>query len=384
MFGPRCSWSSEERVNPAGLLLFALSALSLATGVGFGVTVGEDVGTALLIGTGLASAIAGLAIVGTQGRDVPTLDAAGQPASLAPAGSSVWPVGMGLSSLLVATGMATGSGLVWFGMAAAAVAGAGWFAQSWASHPTWTDEQNARVSSRLVMPLVLPLGVTALVVLLAVSFSRILLAVDSNTAVLIALVGALVILGAGATVALRGLGRSAVLGLLTVGALATAGLGVGGAVAGEREFHHAGSKSGEHAGEGAEEGGPEQAGEKGGEHAQASGTTVAGSVAEEGEPEASTSNRIELSADDLQFDKDAITLPAGEVTVIAFTNEESQPHNVAFRDAGGSTIWRPEGGGIITGPGEEVEYEVPPIEPGEYIFFCEVHPAAMQGELTVA
>lgn len=378
-------------MNAAALLLFALSAISVALGVGFGIAVGEDTGTALLIGAGLASGVAGLAVVGSQGRDVPTL--ARQPASLAAAGASVWPVGAGLAALLVATGMATGSGLVWFGMAAAAVAGAGWFAQSWASHPSWTDEQNERVMSRLIMPVALPVGVSALVVLLAVSFSRILLAVDKNTAVLIALVGALVILGAGVTVALRGLGRSAVLGLLTVGALVTAGLGVGGAVAGEREFHPAGGEAGEqagrgetnpgYAGEGAEEGGPEQAEEKGAGDVGGAATSVAGSVAEEGEPEASTPGRVELSADDLQFDKDALTLPAGEVTVIAFTNEESQPHNVAFRNSGGSTIWRPEGGGIITGPGKEVEYEVPPIEPGEYTFFCEVHPAAMQGELTV-
>ena len=377
-------------MNPVALLLFALSAVGLAIGVGFGVTVGEDAGTALLIAAGLVSGIAGLAVVGTQGRDVPTVDAARQPASLAPATSSVWPLGAGLAGLLVATGMATGSGLVWFGMAAAAVAGAGWLAQSWAAHPTWTDEQNERVSSRLIMPIALPLGVTALVVLLAFAFSRTLLAVDKNTAVLIALVGALVILGAGVMVAVRGLGRSAVLGLLTVGALATAGLGVGGAVAGEREFHHAGegphtNETGDaHAGEGAEEGGPEQEEEDGGDHGGGSGTTVPGSVAEEGEPEASSPSRLELSADNLEFDKDALTLPAGEVTVIAFTNEESQPHNVAFRDEGGSTIWRPDGGGIITGPGEEIEYEVPPIEPGEYTFFCEVHPAAMQGELTVA
>lgn len=342
-------------MNPAALVLFGLSAAGIALGVGFGVTVGEDAGTALLIGAGLVSAVGGLAVVAAQGRDVPASDVARQPASLAPGGTSVWPVGVGLAALLVATGLATGGALVWFGMAAAAVAGVGWFAQSWASHPTWTDEQNERVSSRLIMPVALPLGITALVVLLAVAFSRTLLAVDKNTAVLIALVAALVILGGGVMVALRGLGRSAVLGLLTVGALATAGLGVGGAVAGEREFHQAGGESGGPAGEG-----------------------------EEGEPEASTARRIEISADGLQFDKDSLTLPAGEVTVIAFTNEESQPHNVAVRDDGGSTIWRPEGGGIITGPGKEIEYNVAPIEPGEYTFFCEVHPAAMRGELTVA
>jgi plastocyanin len=380
-------------VNPAALLFFVLSAVSLGSGVAFGVAVGEETGTALLIGAGLAAAAAGLAVVGAQGRDVPAVEGGREPASLASAGSSVWPVAAGLAALLVATGLATGSGLVLVGVAAAAVAGIGWFAQSWAGHPTWTDEQNERVSSRLVMPIVLPLGVTALVLVIAFAFSRILLAVDANTSVLIALVAALLILGAGVIVAVRGLGRSAILSLLTVGALATAGVGVGGAVAGEREFHHAGGESGEHAGEGetndghsgeaAEEGGPEAAEEDDGHGAAPSETEGEGSAAP-GEPEASSPSRVELTADGLLFDKKSLSLPAGEVTTIVFSNEEGQPHNVAIRDENGSTVFRPEGGGIITGPGKEIEYEVPPIEAGEYTFFCEVHPAAMKGELTVA
>lgn len=379
-------------MNPAALLLFVLSAVSFGAGVGFGITVGEETGTAILLGAGVVAGIGGLAIVGSQGRDVATLDAAARPASLATAAPSVWPVAAGLAALLTATGLATGSGLVIFGLAAAAVAGAGWFAQSWASHPTWTDEQNERVSSRLILPIVLPLGVTGLVLLIAFAFSRTLLAVDSNASVLIALVAALVILGVGVWVALRGLGRSAVLGLLTAGALATAGLGVGGAVAGEREFHAAGDSSAEHAGEGetndgpadeaAEEHGAEQPEEGDGE--AASDRPTPGAVAEDGEPEASSPPQVKLTADGLAFDKKSLSLPAGEPTTIVFSNEESQPHNVAIRDAGGSTIFRPEGGGIITGPGKEAEYEVPPIEAGKYTFFCEVHPAAMKGELTVA
>ena len=379
-------------MNIAAILLFALSAVSLALGVGFGIAVGEDTGVVLLIGAGLAASVAGLAIVGTQGRDLSARAAGREPISLPAAGSSVWPVGLGLAAVLVATGLAAGSGLVLLGLAAAAVAGAGWFAQSWASHPTWTDEQHERVSSRLVMPVVLPLGVTAVVLVIAFAFSRTLLAVSKNAAIWIALVAALVILGAGVLISMRGLGRSAILGILTAGVLVTAGLGVGGAVAGEREFHPAGegpntSETGDaHAGEGAEEGGAEPGQEEGehAEEAQGPTTTGQGAAAAAGEPDASAPSRIEIAADNLEFDKDELTLPAGEVTTIVFVNEESQPHNVAIRTEGGMAVWRPDGGGIITGPDEEVEYSVPPIEPGEYTFFCEVHPAQMVGDLTVA
>ena len=373
-------------MNLAAVLLFALSAASLLMGVGFGIAVGEDTGTILLVGAGLASAAAGLGVVSAQGRDVTVRGAAQGASALPSAGASVWPFGMGLAALVVATGLATGSGLVYLGLAAAAVAGVGWFAQSWASHPTWTDEQNERVSSRLIMPLALPLGVTALVVLLAVAFSRILLAVDKNSSVLIALVAALVILGGGILIATRSLGRSAVLGILTVGALVTAGLGVGGAVAGEREFHaagggeHAEGAEDGHAGEDAEEGGAEHAEED--DHSTGAATTAPGAAEEDGEPEASSSRRVQLSADNLAFDKESLTLPAGEPTVIEFSNEEAQPHNVAIRDGAGETVFRPKAGGIITGPGKEIEYEVPPIEAGQYTFVCEVHPQ-MEGQLTV-
>ena len=375
-------------MNPAALLLFALSGASIVSGVGFAITVGEESGAVVLILGGVAAGIAALATVFTQGRDVAAPADGFEGRSLSPSIPAVWPLALGLASLVVATGMATGSGLVWIGLAAAAVAGIGWFAQSWSTHPTWTDEQHERVSSRLVLPLAIPVGVTTLVLLLAFAFSRALLAVSVNGSVLLALVAALVILGAGVLVAFKGLGRSAVLGLLAAGAVTTAALGVGGAVAGEREFHQKGE--GEHAAESAETG---QGGEGGHEEpeAGAGGAASGGAVEpegagvpEEGEPEASAPRSVKLSADKLAFDKDAFTLPADQPTVIEFTNKESQPHNVAIKTGGGNTIFRPDGGGIITGPGKKADYDVPPLKEGEYTFFCEVHPAQMQGELTVA
>lgn len=374
-------------MNPAAVILFALSAVSLAMGVGFGLAVGDRTGTAVLVSAGVVAAVAGLAAVGAQGRDVAVPGAGHEAPSLAPAGSSVWPLGLGLGALVLATGLATGPALVLLGLAACAVAGVGWFAQSWAGHPSWTDEQNERVTSRLIMPLVLPLGVTALVVLVAFAFSRTLLAVSANAAALIALVGALVVLGAGVLAAVRGLGRRAVLGLLTAGAVAVAGLGVGGAVAGEREFHHAGDDAahGDPSEEAGAGGGHDEDAPEDDAHAGDTETTLAedGVAAAPGAPAASAPPSVELVTNNLEFDQEAITLPAQRTTTITLINEENKPHNVAIRDEEGDLAFRPEGGGIITGPGAETEYEVPPLEAGEYTFFCEVHPI-MKGELTVA
>lgn len=376
-------------MNPAALVLFVMAAAGLVAGAGFGITVGEETGAALLMFSGLAAGVAGLAVVLTQGRDV-ALPAEGREAASLPASpSAVWPLAAGLSALVIAAGMATNSGIVWMGVAAAIATAAGWFAQSWSQHPTWTDEQNERVTFRLVMPLALPVGVTALVAILAIAFSRALLAASVNGSVLLALVAATVILGAGSLVALKGLGRSAVLGLLTAGALATAALGVGGAVAGEREFHQAGE--GGHA---SEEGGHGEAedGHSGEEKDDPSEPAAHGeeeahsdeNPPPEGTPEASEPRVQKISSDKLAFDIDKMRLPADQPTSIEFTNREAAPHNVAIKSSDGELVWRPDGGGIITGPGKTVEYDVTPLEEGEYIFFCEVHPAQMQGELTVA
>jgi plastocyanin len=378
-------------MNPAAFVLFTIAGASIVSGLGFLIAVDEEVGAVVLLGGGVAALVAGLGIVLTQGRDVVLPDAGREATSLPPSVPAAWPFALALGVLVAASGMATRNELVWVGVISMAVAGAGWFAQSWSQHPTWTDEQHERVTNRLVLPLALPLGVTGLVAVLAIAFSRALLAASVNGSVLLALVAALVILGAGTLVALKGLGRSAVLGLLTTGALVTAALGVGGAVAGEREFHHKG-EGGEHAAEGD----GEHAEEGGGDHSEDDGGGAAGAASEgasevpegqeptEGEPAATAPRSVELVADDLAFDKDSLTLPADQPNTIEMVNEENLPHNVAIKTQEGDLVFRPDGGGIITGPGKSVEYDVPPLKQGEYIFFCEVHPAQMQGDLTVA
>jgi plastocyanin len=82
---------------------------------------------------------------------------------------------------------------------------------------------------------------------------------------------------------------------------------------------------------------------------------------------------IEVSADNMAFDTDVITAPAGEPITIVFTNNEGQPHNIAiYTDSTrGEELFR---GDIITGPDEQITYEIPAMEAGEYFFDCSVHP----------
>ena len=57
---------------------------------------------------------------------------------------------------------------------------------------------------------------------------------------------------------------------------------------------------------------------------------------------------VALSANDLEFDASTIEAPAGAEFTITFTNNESQPHNVAiYSEEGGDEIVVGE---VITGP----------------------------------
>lgn len=81
----------------------------------------------------------------------------------------------------------------------------------------------------------------------------------------------------------------------------------------------------------------------------------------------------------ISFEQSSLEAPAGQPFAIAFDNKEaSTPHDVAIKDASGTTRFQ---GQIITGPAQ-ITYAVPALPAGTYTFFCAVHPN-MHGTLTV-
>ncbi|HJR45446.1 MAG TPA: cupredoxin domain-containing protein [Actinomycetota bacterium] len=89
---------------------------------------------------------------------------------------------------------------------------------------------------------------------------------------------------------------------------------------------------------------------------------------------------LTISAANVAFDTDTLTIPAdgGE---LLFVNDDSPsvPHNVAIYedDSAETEIFV---GDQIPG-GQEITYQIPSHEPGEYYFQCDVHPA-MNGTAT--
>ncbi|HEX2069028.1 MAG TPA: cupredoxin domain-containing protein [Actinomycetota bacterium] len=91
---------------------------------------------------------------------------------------------------------------------------------------------------------------------------------------------------------------------------------------------------------------------------------------------------IQITAKNLQFDKNCVAAPANQAFTIEFSNQDAGvPHNVSvFRDrSGGEPLVEGE---IVTGV-TETTYDGPALEAGDYFFVCEVHPP-MNGTFRVA
>jgi plastocyanin len=90
---------------------------------------------------------------------------------------------------------------------------------------------------------------------------------------------------------------------------------------------------------------------------------------------------LSLVALNITFDKLELSTAAGQPFTIAFDNQDAGvPHDVDIRASDGTVLKEQE---IITGPAQAT-YEYEPLEAGEYVFICSVHPVpGMTGRLVV-
>ncbi len=95
-----------------------------------------------------------------------------------------------------------------------------------------------------------------------------------------------------------------------------------------------------------------------------------------GAPVATT---LQLTAQNIAYDKSTLEAPANQPFDIQFTNNDAGiPHNVSIKSASGAQVFMGE---IFPGTGSRT-YQVPALPAGTYTFVCSVHPS-MTGTLTV-
>ena len=92
---------------------------------------------------------------------------------------------------------------------------------------------------------------------------------------------------------------------------------------------------------------------------------------------------LEIAAENTEYDVTELTAPAGEDITLQFDNDDPGiQHNWSLYETEDSEDPIFEGT-ILTGVDTE-DYAVPAIdEPGTYHFHCDIHPAAMKGELII-
>lgn len=331
-------------LNPVSRVLLAITVGALATGIAYQVAVDERAGTALLLTLAVAALAACIATAGGSVSDqAPVVPADAPPPERratttgSPPRGSAWPATAALAVAGLGATAAVGGPVVLVGVIAVVIAAFGWFGKVWSEDATWTPKLRERISLRLLVPVGLPVLMFLLTAAIAISLSRILLAVDKNSSVAVAFVAAVVILGACSWVAARpNTTSSAILALVVLAVAATAGAGITGVAAGEREFH------------------PHDA------HAEA----------------------IHLHAEEVQFDTDRLTVKAGEEVTVDFTNSDVDVyHNLAVYEGDG-----PDAAPVFNGEGfagtDERTYVFEAPAAGAYVFVCDFHPN-MKGTLVV-
>jgi plastocyanin len=86
-----------------------------------------------------------------------------------------------------------------------------------------------------------------------------------------------------------------------------------------------------------------------------------------------------IRAANLSFDTDTLALQADTRTTLTLENtDRGVPHSIMIRATDGVELFS---GGLITGP-SSIDYDIPPLAGGTYVFQCAVHPT-MKGTVVV-
>ncbi len=250
----------------AGLLLVTAVVYGYATGGGevgplsggYKGGVGDHVGYGILLFAALASAFAGFCATAFRDADpeaaAAVLGVEAPPQPTAP-GASYWPVVGAFGVALTVVGVVLNNVFFVAGLVVLGAVAIEWTMQAWADRATGDPAVNREIRNRVMFPIEIPVAGALAILVVVIGYSRVFLAASQLGAVWIAIGIAATIFLLGTVLSLRPRIRGDVVaGILAAAAIVTIGLGIFGAVAGERDFEHHGEET-EHsddAGSGAE------------------------------------------------------------------------------------------------------------------------------------
>jgi len=152
-----------------------------------------------------------------------------------------WPIITAFSLGLVMVGLATSSIMFIAGLIALGISGLEWTLDLWADQISGDAEFNRDTRNRLMRPIEIPAAAVIGAGIIVFCISRILLAVSADGAAIVGIVLAGAIFGGAVLVAKRErISRSTIVAVLLITALVILAVGIGGAIAGQRDIeeHH--------------------------------------------------------------------------------------------------------------------------------------------------
>ncbi|MHB8467045.1 MAG: hypothetical protein ACYDH6_01705 [Acidimicrobiales bacterium] len=226
----------------ASKALCAFSALVFIGAAGYGIDTSDALGTTTLAFIGMGAAVLAVAVA-LASADAPpwiapdTPHAEQTPVGGRPSAASVWPLGAAIGFGLLALGAATNGEVQLGALVVLVVTAAGWVIQHWTEDPRTTRVFGWRLRERFVLPFGLPVAVVVLVAIIAISMSRVFLALPENGTRGVALLIALLVLTSAFVISASARMARTALALLTGFALASlVAAGLVGIIHGERKF----------------------------------------------------------------------------------------------------------------------------------------------------
>jgi MFS family permease len=206
--------------------------------------VGDHLAYSVLLGVAVAAGFVGIVLTAFREADASAVaqvvDLEAAPLTRAPIGANYWPIVSVFALAVVLIGLSISSqNLAIAGGIALAAAALMWTLRAWAERATGNEQANVQLYRQMVEPIRLPVLSIILIGIVAIGFSRVLLALPNtkSSAAVFGVVALVFLLGAVGVALKPRISRSIIVLLLFGLGLAIVVGGIVGAALGHREFH---------------------------------------------------------------------------------------------------------------------------------------------------